>query len=97
MGPAKTGWTIRSRHTFAAAATRDGRELHLILLQSANKWADATALWFAFQFIVNVGVCSGLLPTKGLTLPFVSYGGSSILVNCLVIGIVMRAAYESQR
>ena len=56
----------------------------------------ATALWFAFQVIVNVGVCSGLLPTKGLTLPFVSYGGSSILVNCLVIGIVMRASYESQ-
>lgn len=55
----------------------------------------ATALWFAFQFIVNVGVCSGLLPTKGLTLPFVSYGGSSILVNCLVIGIVMRASIES--
>ena len=50
MGPAKTGWTIRSRHTFAAAATRDGRELHLILLQSANKWADATALFdFGFQ------------------------------------------------
>ena len=55
----------------------------------------ATALWFAFQVIVNVGVCSGLLPTKGLTLPFVSYGGSSILVNCLVMGIVMRASYES--
>ena len=50
MGPAKTGWTIRSRHTFAASATRDGHELHLILLQSANKWADATALFdFGFQ------------------------------------------------
>lgn len=55
----------------------------------------ATALWFAFQVIVNVGVCSGLLPTKGLTLPFISYGGSSILVNCLVMGIIMRASYES--
>ena len=50
MGPAKTGWTIRSRHTFAASAMRDGHELHLILLQSANKWADATALFdFGFQ------------------------------------------------
>jgi len=49
MGPAKTGWTLRSRHTFAASATRDGRELHLILLHSANKWADATAL-FDFGF-----------------------------------------------
>jgi len=52
MGPAKTGWTLRSRHTFAASATRDGRELQLILLHSANKWADATALFdFGFKQI----------------------------------------------
>ncbi len=49
MGPAKTGWTLRSRHTFAASATRDGHELHLILLHSANKWTDAKAL-FDFGF-----------------------------------------------
>jgi D-alanyl-D-alanine carboxypeptidase len=50
MGPAKTGWTLRSRHTFAASATRDGRELHLILLHSADKWADARALFdFGFE------------------------------------------------
>ena len=55
----------------------------------------AIALWFSFQVIVNIGVCAGLLPTKGLTLPFVSYGGSSILVNCIVIGILMRAASET--
>ncbi|PHQ81564.1 MAG: putative lipid II flippase FtsW [Coxiella sp. (in: Bacteria)] len=55
----------------------------------------AVALWFAFQVVVNVGVCAGLLPTKGLTLPFISYGGSSVLVNCLVIGIVLRVAHES--
>jgi D-alanyl-D-alanine carboxypeptidase len=49
MGPAKTGWTLRSRHTFAASATRDGHELHLILLHTANKWTDARAL-FDFGF-----------------------------------------------
>jgi len=49
MGPAKTGWTLSSRHTFAASATRDGHELHLILLHSANKWTDAKAL-FDFGF-----------------------------------------------
>ncbi len=45
MGPAKTGWTYTSRHTYAAAATRNGRELHLTILDTPNKWADATALF----------------------------------------------------
>jgi D-alanyl-D-alanine carboxypeptidase len=50
MGPAKTGWTVSSKHTFAASATRDGHELHLILLHSANKWTDAEALFnFGFE------------------------------------------------
>ncbi|MDR1144651.1 MAG: D-alanyl-D-alanine carboxypeptidase [Verrucomicrobiales bacterium] len=44
MGPAKTGWTASSRHTYAASATRDGRELRLIILNSPNKWDDARAL-----------------------------------------------------
>lgn len=45
MGPAKTGWTHASRHTYAASATREGRELHLIILNSPNKWIDAQALF----------------------------------------------------
>ncbi|MES2307825.1 MAG: serine hydrolase [Verrucomicrobiota bacterium] len=45
MGPAKTGWTYASKHTYAASATREGRELHLILLNSTNKWVDAQALF----------------------------------------------------
>ena len=50
MGPAKTGWTFRSEHTFAASATRDGHELCLILLHSTNKWADAKTLFdFGFE------------------------------------------------
>lgn len=49
MGPAKTGWTYEARHTFAAAATRDGRELRLTLLKSANKWQD-TRLLFDYGF-----------------------------------------------
>lgn len=45
MGPAKTGWTIAARHTYAASATRNGRELQLILLNSPNKWIDAQILF----------------------------------------------------
>ena len=43
----------------------------------------------ALQVIVNMGVCLGLLPTKGLTLPFLSYGGTSLLINMACMGILM--------
>jgi D-alanyl-D-alanine carboxypeptidase len=45
MGPAKTGWTHSSRHTYAASAFRNGRELHLIILNSPNKWVDARTIF----------------------------------------------------
>lgn len=48
------------------------------------------------QAMVNVGVASGLLPTKGLTLPFISYGGSSLIVMCVVLALIMRADRENQ-
>ena len=48
------------------------------------------ALMFAGQVFVNMGASPGLLPTKGLTLPFVSYGGSSLIVSCVMLGIVLR-------
>jgi cell division protein FtsW len=43
-----------------------------------------------------MGASSGLLPTKGLTLPFVSYGGSSLIVSCVLLGIVLRVAQQLQ-
>lgn len=51
-------------------------------------------LWIALQVIINIGVSTGLLPTKGLTLPLMSYGGSSMLVNCVVIAVLMRIDHE---
>jgi serine-type D-Ala-D-Ala carboxypeptidase (penicillin-binding protein 5/6) len=45
MGPAKTGWTYASRHTYAASVTQNGHELFLTILDSPNKWSDATALF----------------------------------------------------
>jgi len=50
MGAAKTGWTVSSKHTYAASASRNGQELHLVILNSPNKWKDAKALFdYGFQ------------------------------------------------
>jgi cell division protein FtsW len=52
------------------------------------------AILFSFQVFINMGVSSGLLPTKGLTLPFISYGGSSLLICCVLMAFVMRVQWE---
>ena len=56
--------------------------------------AYGISIVFSSQLFINVGVNIGLLPTKGLTLPFLSYGGSSLLVNCVLIGLVLRIHQE---
>lgn len=58
--------------------------------------AHAISTWFFAQAIVNIGVAIGMLPTKGLTLPFVSFGGSSILINCISLAILLRIDYENK-
>ena len=54
------------------------------------------ALWVGFQTVVNIGVNTGLLPTKGLTLPLMSYGGSSMVVMLVAMGIVCRVDFENK-
>ena len=56
--------------------------------------AYGAATLFAMQAFINMGMASGLLPTKGLTLPFVSYGGSSLVVCCMLTALVLRTDYE---
>jgi len=57
-------------------------------------FALAIGIWFAFQTMVNIGASAGILPTKGLTLPFISYGGSSMLMMTIAIGILIRIDFE---
>lgn len=54
-------------------------------------------IWLAIQGFVNVGVNMGLLPTKGLTLPLLSYGGSSLLMTVVALALVLRAGHEADQ
>jgi cell division protein FtsW len=59
--------------------------------------AQGVGLWIGFQAFINIGVNLGALPTKGLTLPLMSYGGSAILLNLIAIAIVLRVDYENRQ
>lgn len=59
-------------------------------------FAFAIGIWFAFQTMVNVGASAGILPTKGLTLPFISYGGSSLMIMTIAAGILLRVDFETK-
>ncbi|MDV5170888.1 cell division protein FtsW [Photobacterium rosenbergii] len=54
------------------------------------------AFWFAFQTLVNVGAAAGMVPTKGLTLPLISYGGSSLFIMATAVAILIRIDYEQR-
>ena len=63
----------------------------------ASLVAHGISIWIAAQALISMGVNLGLLPTKGLTLPFLSFGGSALLVNCLAIGILFRVDWENRQ
>lgn len=59
--------------------------------------AYGLGLWLGLQAFINIGVNVGMLPTKGLTLPFMSYGSNSIIVVCMVMALLFRIDYESRQ
>lgn len=69
-----------------------GRNRHF-----AGYIAFGIALWIGMQAFVSIGVNLGLLPTKGLTLPLISSGGSSVLMTCAAMGLLLRVSYELSR
>lgn len=58
--------------------------------------AYGLTFWLGLQAAINMGVNAGLLPTKGLTLPFLSYGGASMVINCIVVALLLRIDYENR-
>ena len=68
---------------------------HRACMHFAGYLAAGIAVWISLQAFMNIGVNMGLLPTKGLTLPLMSYGGSSTLITCAGIGLLLRIHYET--
>lgn len=71
----------------------------LVARQSGKPFASYLAygigLLFGIQAFINIGVNMGVLPTKGLTLPFLSYGNNSMIISCLLIALLIRVEYEN--
>jgi cell division protein FtsW len=73
-----------------------GRQAIAIDLTFAGLTAKGIGIWIGVQAFINMGVNLGLLPTKGLTLPLMSYGGSGVLINCIGLAILLRIDYENR-
>jgi cell division protein FtsW len=63
----------------------------------AGLLAQGVGIWMGFQAFINMGVNLGALPTKGLTLPLMSYGGSAIMMNLVALAIVLRVDHENRQ
>lgn len=74
-----------------------GRQAIVVNSAFAGLLAMGVGMWIGFQAFLNIGVNLGLLPTKGLTLPLMSYGGSAILCNCLALGLLLRIDFENKQ
>ena len=74
-----------------------GRQAVLQERHFAALAAQGIGIWIGFQALINMGVNMGLLPTKGLTLPLMSFGGSGLVVNCVALAVLLRIDWESRQ
>jgi len=74
-----------------------GRQAMLLDRVYAGLVAQGIGIWLGVQSFINMGVNMGLLPTKGLTLPLMSFGGSGIVANCLALAVLLRVDYENRQ
>jgi cell division protein FtsW len=73
-----------------------GRRALLLERYYGGLVAQGIGLWLGFQGLINMGVNMGLLPTKGLTLPLMSFGGSGIVANCMALAVLLRIDWENR-
>jgi len=83
-------WIVMRAFGIAKEAIENERYFGALLAQGLG-------VWIGVQGIINMGVNMGLLPTKGLTLPLLSFGGSGILANCVAMAILLRIDFENRR
>jgi cell division protein FtsW len=74
-----------------------GRQAARLERAFASLVALGIGIWIGVQAFINIGVNMGVLPTKGLTLPLLSFGGSGIVANCIAVAILLRVDYENRR
>ena len=84
------GWLIVRAFTIGRQAAMSDRLFAALV-------AQGIAVWLGVQAMINIGVNMGVLPTKGLTLPFLSFGGSGVVVNLMAIAVLLRIDYENRR
>ncbi len=77
-------------------AMKIGRESLQLEQRFKGFFAFGVSFWIFFQGFVNLGMALGLLPTKGLTFPLVSYGGSSLIIMSITIGVLLRIDHENR-
>lgn len=83
-------WIVLRSFGIAKEAIANERYFAALLSQGLG-------VWIGVQAIINIGVNMGILPTKGLTLPLLSFGGSGILANCIAMAILLRIDFENRR
>ena len=83
-------WLLIRAYAIGRQATRLERPFAALV-------AHGIGVWLGVQVFINIGVNMGVLPTKGLTLPLLSFGGSGIVANCLALAILLRVDYENRR
>jgi len=81
---------------FLARALKIGRKNIVLNQKFAGFMAYGIALWLGSQAMINIGVNIGVLPTKGLTLPLMSYGGCSMIVGMMALGLLLRIDFEAR-